>query len=355
MDIFEFELKNQINFTISRRGYGKLFEKLGYPEDVLNFTKGFIEKTVNQIKSTTESKGSSVTYNESDFVSNVPFIEKYKITIDMSIESGDSDSGGGFSDADSIMYIKEGKLFLYPVIHIFAHGESRIELKNEVFSSIGHEMTHGYSEYMMLKSKFKTIKPLLDLYGEEGISVAMLFLSTNDKTETKYYRNNNIMNNPGNSFDDPFSRIAYIVSEPERRAQISELRHELDAKSRGIIDSESAVREIMNSNVYKNNYRLLNDNINEFIDLITDDEYNGIYHLIIKSFNKVFDKKYNSVGKIASYLDNLRNEYNMFFMNRSGKIVQDIIDNNMSMNGKVDHSRRTRMKDAFDKAIEIEK
>lgn len=351
MDNFGFELKKHIDFEISTRGYGRLFETLGYPEDVLKFTRGFIDKTVAQIKNTSKDKGTSVVYTEKDFICEIPFIERYTISVDLKMEDGEPYSEGGFSDRDSVMYFKDGDIFLYPVIHIYAYGESRTELKNEIFSSVGHEMTHGYSEYMILKPQALS----LHVSGNNKASVAMLFLLKNDKTQAEYYKNIKTINNPRNSFDRPFSMMAYIVSEPERRAQISELRHELENVSASIIDSESATLSVLNSAVYKNNYKLLNDNVDTYINLISDEKYNDIHHIILKSFNNVFNKNYDNVKKVAVFLNNIRNDYNRFFMNRSGKIVQDIIDNNVAMSGMANCRYGFTMKGAFEQEIDIEK
>ena len=161
MYIFEFELKNHIEFELQGRNCGRLFEKLGYPTDVFDFSKGFIEIVKKQIRNTQPGKKQTITYTEKDFKSNISFIEKYKITIETSIENGETGSEGGFNDKESVIYLNNGNLFLYPVIHIEAYSEDKFELKNEIFSSVGHELTHGYSEYMTLKSKRKFIENLL--------------------------------------------------------------------------------------------------------------------------------------------------------------------------------------------------
>lgn len=353
-NLFEIELQNNIDFDIKRKGYSYLFESMGYPNVVFNFTKGFIDVCSAQIKQT-RFESTSETYTQKDFKSNIPFIENFQIAIDMRIDDGDSGSKGGFSDLDSKMYMKNGEILLYPVIEIYVHGKSIDDLKNELFSAICHEMTHGYSEYMTLKSD-KAVENYISFESTNalyGISVSTLMFLSNNKTQIKYYRNNSFLNDRPDSWESIFSRISYFVSEPEKRAQISELRHELESKSQTIRDSKSASNAIINSNVYKI-YKWLNDNIDYFINTIIDKKFDNLHKGIIRSFNNVFDKKYESIEKIIKYFDNIRNSYNRFFINRSGKVVQDIMDQNMAMSGHVDKNINFSMKDIFNKAEELE-
>ena len=350
MDIFEFELKNHIEFELQGRNCRRLFEKLGYPTDVFDFSKGFIEIVKKQIRNTQTGKKQTITYTEKDFKSNIPFIEKYKITIETSIENGETGSEGGFNDKESVIYLHNGNLFLYPVIHIEAYSEDKFELKNEIFSSVGHELTHGYSEYMTLKSKRKLIENLLLSSDNNSVSVVTLMLAVKDKTEMEYYINNNFLANPLSSFDKIFARMAYISSEPERRAQISELRHELELKRDKIKDSESATQAVMDSSVYDRNYTWLNDKIDETINIVIDNKNRHLYGMIIRSFNRVFNKNYNNVDKIVVYLNNIRNEYNIFFMKKSMKIVQDIIDMHIAASGYVNKRSTCSFQEALDEA-----
>ena len=136
MEQFEFEMQRQIGFEMSRKGYSNLFEKLGYPEKVLEFTRGFVDKIIDQIRKTSSGNKTSVEYTENDFESCIPFVEKYRITVNVKIKNGDDCSEGGFNGKDSKIYIKNGLMFLYPVVDVDVYGDSRIELKNNLFSVI---------------------------------------------------------------------------------------------------------------------------------------------------------------------------------------------------------------------------
>ena len=355
MSDFEFDLKNQIEFEINCRNYRYIFEKLGYPEYVLDFTRGFIQKVIRQIKETDFDCPTSRTYTEKDFESDIPFIEEYEIGINLSLANDNFSSYGGLRDAQSKIYLRDGNLMIKPVIEISIIAEDRVSLRNETFSTIGHEMTHAYSEYMTLKSKRDKLFPLLSAIGEDGTSIALAFISVGGRTEKKYYRNNNFLRHPSNSFDETFAMIAYTISEPERRAQMSELRHELENKSSMIRDSKSAVDALINSKVYENTYKALNDVIDEFLNLITDKDYKIIFNVAIKSFNRVFEKNYKNIGDIVRFLINIREEYNRFFRNRSGKVIQDILDNNISMEGSYIKPRKLDIKAVFDEILELEK
>ena len=175
-------------------------------------------------------------------------------------------------------------------------------------------------------------------------------LAVKDKTEMEYYINNNFLANPLSSFDKIFARMAYISSEPERRAQISELRHELELKRDKIKDSESATQAVMDSSVYDRNYTWLNDKIDETINIVIDNKNRHLYGMIIRSFNRVFNKNYNNVDKIVVYLNNIRNEYNIFFMKKSMKIVQDIIDMHIAASGYVNKRSTCSFQEALDEA-----
>lgn len=355
MSDFEFDLKNQIEFEINCRNYRYIFEKLGYPEYVLDFTRGFIQKVIRQIKETDFDCPTSRTYTEKDFESDIPFIEQYEIGINLSLANDNFSSYGGLRDAQSKIYLRGGNLMIKPVIEISIIAEDRVSLRNETFSTIGHEMTHAYSEYMTLKSKRDKLFPLLSAIGEDGTSIALAFISVEGKTEKKYYRNNNFLRHPSNSFDETFAMIAYTISEPERRAQMSELRHELENKSSMIRDSKSAVDALINSKVYENTYKALNDVIDSFLNIVTDENYKIIFNVAIKSFNRVFEKNYKNIGDIVRFLINIREDYNRFFRNRSGKVIQDILDNNISMEGSYIKPRKLDIKAVFDEILELEK
>ena len=352
--IFKLEMKNHLDFEISQRGWLPLFEKLGYPTHVLDFTRGLIEIVKQQIRDTSETNTTCVTYTEKDFKSNIPFIENYSIKIDMSIKQGESDSNGGFSDKKSFIYIKGDNLLLYPVITISAHGKTKFDLKREVFSTIGHEMTHGYAEYMTLKSRFDIIRELVEHAGGKA-SVGTLMMATKDRTSERYRNSIRFITTPFSSFDQSFGDIAYISSEPEKRAQMSELRHELELKSDAIVDSQSATEAIVSSNVYRKTYKVLNDQIDIFIDLFLDEGNKHMTGTFIRSFNRVFGKKYDNLEKIIRFLNNIREDYNRFFMNRSGKIVQDIIDNNGVMDGYVDRGSIMGFSEALSEIKELER
>ena len=352
---FEFDLKNQIDFEISCRNYSYIFEKLGYPEYVLDFTRGFIQKVIRQIKETDFDCPTSRTYTEKDFESDIPFIEEYEIGINLSLANDNFSSYGGLRDAYSKIYLRKGNLMIKPVIEISIIAENRVGLRDETFSTIGHEMTHAYSEDMTVKSKIDRLFPLLSTIGEDDISIALAFISIEDKTEKKYYRNNNFLSNPSSSFDEVFAMIAYTISEPERRAQMSELRHELENKSSLIRDSKSAVDILINSKVYKDRYKRLNDDIDEFLSLIAGEDYKMIFNVIVKSFNRVFEKSYKNIEDIVRFLINIREDYNRFFRNKSGKVLQDILDNNISMEGSYIKPRKLDIKAVFDEILDLEK
>ena len=107
--------------------------------------------------------------------------------------------------------------------------------------------------------------------------------------------------------------------------------------------------------VYENTYKTLNDDIDRFLNTITDENYKIIFNAAIKSFNRVFEKNYKNIGDIVRFLINIREDYNRFFRNRSGKALQDILDNNISMKGSYIKPRKLDIKAVFDEILELEK
>lgn len=355
MDGFAFEFKNHIDFETSRRPYGVLLEKSGCPSEVLDFTKEFINVVVDQIKQTSEDDTVERTYTEKDFPSNIPFVEEYSITIETAI--GDDSEDGVAENSNTKLYVRDGRLFIKPVISVSVSARSRIAIKNKVFSTIGHEMTHFYSYYKKLDNKISmSDREWMEKTGSTDISVTDMFFRTKDREYNDYYKNNLFLSGDGTVFgyEKMFSTIYYITSYSERKAQISELRHDLETIAGTVRGSESATRAITGTFAYENYYEGLNNMVDIIVSYLADEGNSDFKkRLLVLSFNNVFKKKYKDKEHVAVFLHRLRNEYNKYFMTRAVKIAQDILDQNMAKNGNVSVRKMKSFSDTVKELDEI--
>lgn len=367
-ELFKDLFKRTIDFDLRNRRYWFMLEKNGYPEPIFEFSKDFMKIAGKQIdKLSKDNPTIKKKYEEDDLqLRATPFIPFISIELTTTL-SDKMDIKGAFDASKSSIGITEkGEFRLAPVITISVSGTSLSAIKSDVFKAVGHEMTHAYSIFMTLKHKIEKNRsaiesvPFAELDGMKFYVMAYLFYAYDDLTNHRNSHVHDQMEDVRNKVEEFFAYAAYLVSDGEQRAEMTELRNELETKKNKITDAASATRAILDSDVYKYKYLPVFDTFGQ-LRLALDNFPKGdprhkiIETYIIYEFNKVVapmifktpGKKVTNVNTAIKYLIRITENYRKLFIEKGSRMCQEIIDKRMS-SSYIDRSDDIKTVDADD-------
>ena len=290
-------------------------------KDYISCVKGFLQRNIEY---TPKNKSYNLVMTENDFSDRSPkFFDRCRIIFDIAF--GESEERN--CDGEGAIQRKrdsKGNLYTYMEIHVFATEHNYPHLQYDVSTTVAHEITHAYDDYMRMSNNAKRLsQKSKESNYNLTVNLATFGKGLNPKNENEKQLTDEI---------ERLGGFLYITYKPEVNAFISEVYTEMMEDDTPIQTLPDAVKVLEKTTAWQNFQN--KESYVAHLETITDKR---IQDALIKSFNAKFSKLKNDVvvkGKkyartyreFVNYIRNIWRKYSKIYSKKLGKICYDVFN-----------------------------
>ena len=287
-------------------------------KDYINCVKGFLQRNIGYEP---KNKSYDLVMTEDDFsVKGGTFFDACKITFSITFNKGER-----FSDGEGAIQQRRdsnGSPYTYMEIHVFANEDYYSHLQYDVSTTVAHEITHAYEDYMRLSNRAQSLS---QKSRNSNYKFALDLATFGNGINTK--------NNFETELSDEIERLGgflYITYKPEVNAFISEVYTEMMEDDTPIQTLPDAVKVLEKTTAWQNFQN--KENYVAHLETVMDKR---IQDALVKAFNAKFSKVRNGVvvkgnkyartyKEFVNHIRNIWRKYSKIYSKKLGKICYDV-------------------------------
>ena len=236
------------------------------------------------------------------------FFSGYDVNVHVEYNSSYNGSNSiGEYDDNSKLIADGDNVEFHPEINISAKGNNKLEIRNRIAKTLGHELTHAYNDYdVFVGSEYKN-------------RLGDLFL----------VRYNNKSQNSPNKIEAYIDEIIYFTDRCERNAHIAQLKQEMELYDRYMSDATDLYRLITMTETYKKLNRVIDD-LSAIKKIVSDDQTGISRKDLVDVVNSLTGKEFKRFRPAFEFIRRRVLRAKMKFDEQAPKIAYDVYLNRKS-------------------------